>query len=65
MNTEGKSGEGPLMDALRAKALPQKETNEAVTGLLYFFLEGKHKVKQLELLYKSPVGRQMILDFEK
>ena len=58
-------GENPLMGVLRAKALPQKETAEPVTGLLYFFLEGKHKLKQLELMYKSPVGRQMILDFEK
>jgi hypothetical protein len=64
--TEGGDGnENPLMTVLRAKALPQKETTEPVAGLLYFFLEGKHKLKQLELLYKSPVGRQMILDFEK
>jgi hypothetical protein len=57
--------ENPLMDVLKAKALPQIETNDAVAGLLYFFLEGKHKLKHLELMYKSPVGRQMILDFEK
>jgi hypothetical protein len=63
---EGKdSGENPLMSTLRAKALPQKETTEPVTGLLYFMFEGKHKLKQLELMYKSPAGRQMILDFEK
>ena len=61
----GDASENPLMTVLRAKALPQKETTEPVSGLLYFFLEGKHKLKQLELLYKSPVGRQMILDFEK
>jgi hypothetical protein len=65
VNEGGKEGENPVMEVLRAKVLPQKETTEPVSGLLYFFLEGKHKLKQLELLYKSPTGRQMILDFEK
>ena len=56
--------ENPLMALLKEKSLPQIETNEPVTGLLYFFLEGKHKLKDLELMYKSPAGR-LILDFEK
>ena len=54
----------PLLDALKQKALPLRETNEPVTGLLYFFLEGKHKLKDLELMYKSPAGR-MMLDFQR
>jgi hypothetical protein len=54
----------PLMDALKEKALPLRETSEPVTGLLYFFLEGKHKLKDLELMYQSPAGR-MMLDFQK
>lgn len=54
----------PLMATLKEKSLPEKETTETVTGLLYFFLEGKHKLKDLELMYKSPAGR-MILDFQK
>ena len=52
-------------DRTPSEGTATKETTEPVSGLLYFFLEGKHKLKQLELLYKSPVGRQMILDFEK
>lgn len=59
-----KESDNPLLDALKQKALPQRETNESVRGLLYFFLEGKHKVKDLELMYKSPAGR-MMLDFQK
>lgn len=59
-----KTEENPLLALLKEKSLPQIETNEPVTGLLYFFLEGKHKLKDLELMYKSPAGR-LILDFEK
>lgn len=54
----------PLLDLLKQKSLPQRETTETTTGLLYFFLEGKHKLKDLELMYKSPAGR-MMLDFQK
>lgn len=60
---DGKS-DIPLQDVLKSKALQPTETSESVTGLLYFFLEGKHKLKHLELMYKSPAGRLM-LDFEK
>lgn len=61
-NSQGK--DSPLMDVLKEKILPEKTTNEAVSGQLYFFLEGKHKLKDLELLYKSPAGR-LTLDFQK
>jgi hypothetical protein len=54
----------PLLDALKTRSLPQRETSDTISGLLYFFLEGKHKLKDLELMYKSPAGR-MILDFQK
>jgi hypothetical protein len=54
----------PLLDLLKQRSLPQGETSDTVSGLLYFFLEGKHKLKDLELMYKSPAGR-MILDFQK
>ena len=64
VNAGGKEPDNPLLALLKERALPQDETNEPVTGLLYFFLEGKHKVKDLELLYESPAGR-MILDFQK
>jgi hypothetical protein len=61
---EGKTENTPLLDVLKEKALPQTETNEPLSGLLYFFLEGKHKLKHLELMYKSPSGR-LVLDFER
>ena len=64
LKNDRKASENPVLDSLKLKALPLKETNEPVTGLIYFFLEGKHKLKQLELMYKSPGGR-MVLDFEK
>lgn len=41
-----------LLKAVRAKILPEKSTEEPVSGLLYFPLDGKHKPKHLELLYK-------------
>jgi hypothetical protein len=56
--------ENPLLAVLKAKMLPEVETNAAATGLLYFVLEGKQKLKDLTLLYKSPAGR-MILEFNK
>jgi hypothetical protein len=64
VTTGEKDKDNPLLALLKEKALPQVETNQPVTGLLYFFLEGKHKLKDLELMYKSPAGR-LILDFEK
>jgi hypothetical protein len=37
--------------------LPEKETTEALSGLLYFQMVGKLKPKDLELHYKGPGGR--------
>lgn len=48
----------PVLDALKAKILPQKEVTDPITGLLYFQIEGKKiKPKDLELHYKTPSGR--------
>jgi hypothetical protein len=47
----------PLLATLKEKILPEKETEEAVSGLLYFHMEGKHKPKQLQLWYQSPSGK--------
>jgi hypothetical protein len=45
----------PVLAALKQKILPDGEIDQPVSGLLYFNMEGKHKVKQLELVYrKSP-----------
>jgi hypothetical protein len=52
-NTRG----DPLLTVLKEKVLPEKEITEPLSGLLYFLLEGKHKPKDLELMYKGPAGR--------
>ncbi len=63
---EVKDNEGappnPLLKLLEAKMMPDKETNDPVTGLLYFPLDGKVKVKDLELIYQGPAGR-LYVDF--
>jgi hypothetical protein len=59
-----KSQENPLLTALRQKELPVAELAEPASGLLYFIFDGKHKVKDLELMYKG-AGGTLILDFEK
>jgi hypothetical protein len=65
VDSESMKGDNPLLVLLKERVLPEKETNDAVTGLLYFFLEGKHKMKHLELLYKTPAGNKLMLDFER
>jgi hypothetical protein len=52
-----KGPEDPLLAKLKAKALPMKETDVPLKGLLYFPLEGKHKTKDLELEYRGPAGK--------
>jgi hypothetical protein len=49
--------ENPLLAVLTEKVLPEKETTEALSGLLYFQMVGKLKPKDLELHYKGPGGR--------
>lgn len=50
-----------LLAALKAKELPAKEATDEVDGYLYFPLDGKHKLKNLAVLYRGPAGR---LDLE-
>jgi hypothetical protein len=57
-------GDNPLLQVLNAKVLPEKKTQDTLKGQLYFLLDGKHKLKDIELIYKSTGGR-MILDFQK
>jgi hypothetical protein len=47
----------PLLKVLIEKALPEKETSEPVSGLLYFSIEGKVKPKDLALQYDGPAGK--------
>ncbi len=58
---EKSKGNDKLLDALRAKELPTKESVEPVDGYLYFPLSGKHKLKNLVVLYRGPAGK---LDLE-
>ncbi len=46
----------PLLDVLKTKILPEKETEAPISGLLYFPME-KQKVKDLELIYTTPLGK--------
>ncbi|MEN6603919.1 MAG: hypothetical protein ABFD86_16040 [Bryobacteraceae bacterium] len=59
----GKTRSNPTLDALKQKILPEKKTSEPVSGLLYFFLEGKHKSKDLQLVY-SGGGGKIVLQFK-
>lgn len=56
--------DNPLLKILEERMMQDKESNDPVVGLLYFPLEGKHKVKDLELVYKGPAGR-LLIDFGK
>ena len=46
----------PLLAALNAKILPEKQITEPISGLLVFQMVGKVKAKDLELHYKGPAG---------
>ncbi len=49
-----------LLDALKEKILPDGEIDKPVSGLLYFSFEGKHRVRQLELVYRKAPPRLAI-----
>lgn len=52
-----KPGDKKLLDALNAKEFPTKKTDDPVEGYLYFSLDGKHKLKNLEVLYRGDGGK--------
>lgn len=61
VNNESGEKDNPMLQIFKAKILPEKETNDAVSGLLYFLLDGKPpKVKDLTLIYKSSAGRVLV-----
>jgi hypothetical protein len=62
MDNESK-GNDALLTALKAKQFPQKETADPVEGYLYFPLDGKHKLKNMAVLFRGPAGR-IDLEFE-
>jgi hypothetical protein len=57
LNSGNKEKANPLLEKLKQKMLPAKQATEPISGLLYFPLEGKHKPKELELVYRGPAGK--------
>lgn len=49
-----------LLAALKDKQLKDGQIKDWETGLLYFPLDGKQKLKDLVLIYKSPAGRLVL-----
>ena len=62
MDTKSR-GNNSLLQVLKAKQFPQKESTDPVEGFLYFPLNGKHKLKNLAILYRGPAGK-LDLEFE-
>jgi hypothetical protein len=55
------TGNAKLLAALKAKQLPDTTTKDEVTGYLLFPLTGKHKLKNMAVLYRGKAGH---LDLE-
>lgn len=62
MDTKAK-GDDTLLQALKDKQLKMTESSKPVEGFLYFPLDGKHKLKNLAILYRGPAGK-LNLEFE-
>ncbi len=56
-------GNETLLAALKAKQFQGGETKDSVEGYLYFPLDGKHKLKNMAVLYRGPVGH-LDMEFE-
>jgi hypothetical protein len=54
--------DNPLLDILKSKQLPDKETVDPQEGLLYFPIDGKVKPKDLAVIYKGAAGR-LVMEF--
>jgi len=57
-----KEKDNPLLDVLKSKELPDKETLDPQEGLLYFPIDGKIKPKDLAVIYKGPAGK-LVMEF--
>jgi hypothetical protein len=55
------TGNQQLLTVLKSKELPEKDTVQPVEGYLYFPLDGRHKLKDLIVMYRGPAGK---LDLE-
>lgn len=58
------AGNTKLLEQLKAKQFPEKDTADPVEGYLYFPLDGKHKIKNMALLYRGPAGSKLNLEFQ-
>jgi hypothetical protein len=59
MHSGSKDKPDPMLEVLKQKILPEKETDAPVSGLLYFPME-KQKVRDLELIYTTPSGKLLL-----
>jgi hypothetical protein len=58
-----KAGNDALLAALKAKQLADGDVTDTAEGFLYFPLDGKHKLKDLALLYRGRGGK-ITIEFE-
>src|SRR5579872_501301 len=56
-NADGNKDNKALLETLKEKILPEKQTADPVSGLLYFPIDGKLKPKDLEFYYRGPAGQ--------
>jgi len=56
-------GSTQLLQALKSKQFPTTEAKDEVSGYLYFPLDGKHKLKNLAVLYRGSAGK-LNLEFQ-
>jgi hypothetical protein len=62
MDRGSKSKEAPLIGTLNEKVLPEKESDQPVSGLLFFPMDPKQKIKDLQLTYAGP-GSKLLVRF--
>ncbi len=60
IETKNDEKANPILATLKTKELKYGKTMTPVKGLLYFSLDGKHKLKDLELWYRGPAGKFVI-----
>jgi hypothetical protein len=63
MDRGSKSKEAPLIGTLNEKVLAEKETDQPISGLLFFPMDPKQKIKDLQLTYAGP-GSKLLLRFK-
>ncbi|HBY60977.1 MAG TPA: hypothetical protein DEH78_14235 [Solibacterales bacterium] len=56
VETDPKKKDNPLLATLEERILAERALDKPYSGLLYFPLEGKHKPKELLLVYKGAGG---------